>query len=569
MARRKKQRLWEAATVWERAVGVVMPKWVQLRVHRRLMSSDDEYRSDFHIAASLRGYKAAAPGKSKTPWIYASNRAADDEMLGDLATLRNRGRATQRDDPIGAGIVHTFVRKVVGTGIRCQVNIPEDKGGDKKNDVIEEVADSLLEKVDQANDLDYAGHQRLLYQRTLEDGDVLVREVVSEPGQPIWFEVAEADRIRTPIDAEPLDPRGRIVAGVEKDGYGRPVAYWVSKRHPGDQQLNTSEVKLGRQANWGPTPLSKVDFDRVPYDQAKLIRSRVTRPGQTRGLMVFHACLSDVHDLDQLILASMRRTQVAACIAMFIISDGDSVDLLDLTAEEYGYRLDQTLEPGMMFRLFPGEKAEFLNPTAGAPDLDDFVMLLVKRISAAVGLSPQSVLRAWEGVNYAGARTIKTDENQTIRMERASFVKQALVWERQRVLLDALMRGDTRLVDAGVTAEDIRQKYAEFVGDEEQWPDPQAEADSIEKMLEMGLTSPQIECARLGRDYKDVTRQRLQAEKMEKEMRTELGIKKEPAVPAFGKQPPAQPGAGSQDKPPIPFGAPRPAVPGFGKEKAA
>lgn len=521
MARSERLRdlLYRKATGLERLLWRAAPKWSQVRVHHRLMAGDTDYREAFDFYAQLRGYKAAAPGKSKSPWIHASDRDADGELVGDLPTLRNRSRATTRDDPIGSGVVGTLVRKVVGTGVRSQVRI---KGQTEKSEVIEAVADELLAKIDRANVLDYPAHQRLVYQRTLEDGDVLLRAVVRTPGEPVWVEVVEGERLATPMDAAPQTPRGRIVAGVEKDEFGIPVAYWVMRRHPNEHQGH--QVVTGALRPLGTVPVSKSEFDRVPAEQCVLVRARVTRSGQTRGVPIFHSCVQDLHDLDLLILASLKRTQVAACLSMFISSAGDTVDLLELTAEDYGYRLEQTIEPGMIFRLFPGEKAEFLNPTAGVPDLDRFVMLLAKRVGASVGLSPQTVLQAWEGLSYSTARTIKTGEQQTIRLERSSFVSQACAWERRIVLEDALLRGEPRLMAMGVTRLDLAAQHASWIGDEEQWVDPATESAATKDMLEMGLTSLQIECARLGRDWEDVLRQRLEAELREREMRAELGL---------------------------------------------
>lgn len=513
------------ATGIARLLWPIAPKWAAVRTHHRLMATDGEYARAFGVWANLRGYKSVAPGKNKSPWLHASDRDADGEVVPDLPKMRSRSRATTRDDPIGSGVVGVLVRKVVGTGVRAQVRIP---GSTKKAEAIEVVADELLAKIDRANVLDYAAHQRLVYQRTVEDGDVLLRRVVSAPGTPEWIEVVEGERLATPMDARPESPRGRIVAGVEKDEHSIPVAYWVMRRHPNEHQ--GQGVVVGPKAPLGTVPISKSEFDRVPSDQCMLVRSRVTRSGQTRGVPIFHACVQDLLDLDLLILASLKRTQVAACIAMFITSAGDSVDLLQLTSEDYGYQLDQTLEPGMLFRLFPGESVTPLNPTTGVPDLDRFVMLLAKRVGAAVGLSPQTVLQAWEGLSYSTARTIKTGEKETIRLERSSFVSQACAWERRVVLEDALLRGDPRLLAVGATREDLAERYAAWIGDEEQWVDPTSEASATREMLDMGLTSQQIECARLGRDWEDVLRQNLEYEKRRLELRAELGLPEEPVA---------------------------------------
>ena len=68
----------------------------------------------------------------------------------------------------------------------------------------------------------------------------------------------------------------------------------------------------------------------------------------------------------------VRRAQKQAhadrAVTVFLTSTAATPDIMAMTANQYGYQLTEKLEPGMMFRLFPGEKAEFLNPAAGVPD---------------------------------------------------------------------------------------------------------------------------------------------------------------------------------------------------------
>lgn len=509
-------------------VRLVAPRQAAVRAHHRRMARDRDYAEAFHLAARLRGYKAATTGKNTTPWLHASDRSGESEVSGSIRPMRAKARALVRDDSIGSGIVGTLKRGAVGTGLRPQARTTDadPERAERKNAALEKVWEREARRLDRANGLSHPLHQAMVLERALVDGDVLLRAVVSAPGAPLWIEVVEADRIDTPTDARPADPAGRIVNGVERDRFGVPVAYWVSRTHPGDTAL--SSAVAGGQAKPVTVALTASNFDRVPVEGSFFLRHGVTRPGQSRGVLVFASCLQDLHDLDLLILASLKRTQVAACLSLFITSGEAATDLLQLTAEDYGYQLDQTLTPGGIFRLFPGESVTTINPTVGAPDLEKFVFFLAQRAGASIGLSPQAVLRAWAGVNYSGARTIKIEDKTTMRGHRAAL-SEALTWEWHQVQEDALLRGDRDLLEAGVTLEDVPN--VDWIGDEEQWVDPQAETTAVEKMLALGLTTLQIECARLGRDWQDVVRQRLQAEKFEAEERARMGLEAKPAAP--------------------------------------
>lgn len=530
-------------TAVERFVGVFSPRRAALMTHARRMSEDDNYRDAAHLAWRARGYASAKASTNKTPWTNSSGLSADGELAGDVGTMRNHSRALERDEPVSSGILRDFRRAVIGTGLRAQSRAkrPGPVQAERVRSAIEAVLAECLARSAAMQGLTDGAQQAVEYEGTLESGDVLLRAATTGPGEPLWIEVVEADRVATPIDAKPADRLGRIVNGVEKDRHGRPVAYWVAKRHPGDWMPANSV--LGADVRMGVS-LSVSDYERVDVGPdplrplAVLVKSRVTRAGQSRGVGLLHAVLDDLNDLGLLMKASLRRAQIATCVAAFISSAADDLDLLQMTAEDYGYQLDQKLTPGLIWRLFPGETVTFSNPSTNAPDLSKFAFLFAQRIGAAIGRSPQTVLKAWEGVSYSAARTIKIDDKQADRVERANYAEQAMAWKARVLLEDALLRGDQRLVEVGATAEDFA--LLDWIGDEEQWVDPQAEAAAIKEQLTIGLTSLQIECARLGRDWQDVMRQRLEAEQFERDERKRLNLPKQTlpgAAPQAGAAP--------------------------------
>jgi lambda family phage portal protein len=521
------------AGIFDRAVdavlGVVAPRRARMRQHRRRMANDRDYSTAFDMVARLRGYKVAEPGKNKTPWLHASDRNADGEIIPSLPAMRNRSRATRRDDSVGAGIFNTLTTNVIGTGrmpSACVSN-PDGSTNSAKNDALNAVWWERCDHLSQADGgLKHAAHQALVYGKKNEDGDVLLRAVVSRPGEPVWVETIEGQRIRTPADARPADPLGRIVNGIEKDRAGVVVAYWVMKSDPGDQ---LSVDTVGAIPNHST---SASNFHRVLHGPGvQFVRRGVTRPGQSRGVPLLHSCLQDLLDLDLLFAAALKRTQMAACLALFIKSASADDDLLELTATDYGYELDQKLTPGLIWRLFPGESVEKIEPGLPFADLEPLFMMAARRAGASVGLSPQTILRFWDGTTYSGARTIQLDDRTTYRGDGADFDEQVLTWEWKTVQEDALMRGDTRLLAAGVTHEDLGA--VEWMGDGEPWIDPMVEAQATELMLKMRLTTYQAECARQGLAWKKVLRDHLEVERYETELRAKLGMKPkaDPAAP--------------------------------------
>ena len=84
----------------------------------------------------------------------------------------------------------------------------------------------------------------------------------------------------------------------------------------------------------------------------------------------------------------------------------------------------------------------------------------------------------------------------------------------------------------------------DWIGDGYRWVDPKNEGQSAAMQLEQSTTSPQIQADELGRDWRAVQRQqikhKLEGERLENEMREEMGLDPKP-------QPPAAPAAGADE----------------------
>jgi len=477
---------------------IISPKRAAVRSHLRRMDSDAGYRETWLAALRARGYRAADQSKSKTPWL-GGGRSADAEILTGLPTLRNRSRELERDDPLGDGLLGTFVSNVIGTGMR-----PQARTGDpEKNERIEEVWKERKDHLSLADGLSHGESQRLLMRCVLRDGGVLRKRAVRDAFEPVWFETVESDRLATPSDF--LNDKN-FRDGVERDDWGVPTKYWIMKQHPGDTMM--PGLSRGKDAFVG------VDVDSIRHLRV------VERPGQTRGVPMFHAVLQDMRDLDLLILASLKRVQVAACLSVFIKSPESMSDIAETTAQKYGYQMDQSLEPGMMWKLYPDEEIQTLTPNFPTPELEPFIIMLARRIGAALGVSWQVVLKDFSKANYSSARTDLLEGRQVYLILQSWFVEKYLNWEWAVVLEDARLRGDTRLRD--VTDADLQKVY--WIANGWKWVDPVKEAAGAKLELEMGTTSLRDLCAAKGQDWEEVLEQRILEEKKERDLREKYDV---------------------------------------------
>ena len=493
--------------VIDKAVGLFSAKNEARRVHFRMYARNDEYRTQFQALMSARGYKIADPSKLKTPWM-GGNQTADQEVLGSLDPMTAHSRELNRDDPIASGLTNTFTMNVIGTGMRPQAQTDSDD----KNERMERMFSKLKDKVSPVDDMTYGEAQRMKFKKAFEDGGVLVKQAKIAPEAPVWFETIEVDRIDTPRDATAKDPNGVITRGVEKDRNGIPVAYWIKK---------------GKGNIAGLMGVSQNSFERVDADICTHLKFS-DRPGQTHGVPRFHAIAQDLRDLDLLILASLKRIQVAACLSVFIKSENTLEDIFEETKNKYGYTMDQSLEPGMMFKLFPGEEIQTLIPNFPTTEFDAFIVMLARRIGAALGISWQIVLKDFSKANYSSARTDLLEARQTYSTMQKWFIDKCLKWEWKVILNDARLRGEPLM--RNITEDDIDKIM--WIPNGWHWVDPVKESTAAKIALSLGITTRQIECAKEGKDWKEVTDQLLKEEQYEMAQRKSLGLPDMPPEPS-------------------------------------
>lgn len=479
-------------------VGVFSPKRRALRGHFRRFEHDREYRDLFVSMMSARGYRSAKSTTGATPWM-GGNRSADAEILNDINAMTARQRELHRDDPMGSGISHTLNVNTIGDGMMPQANT----GDPDKNKRIEKVFNSRKDHLHPTDDMTYSEAQQMKFHKAIEDGNTITKEVRLEDGGPLSFEVIEVDRLGMPM-GEKIAKGHEVRRGVEYDANGVRVAYWISTHKP-TTSFNSA---------------SKLKFERVPAEIVKHLRFKANRPGQTLGVPVGHAVMQDIRDIDLLIIAALKRTQIAACIAAFIKSEAPLDEIFNATAQKYGFQLDETITPGMIWKLYPGEELQSFIPNLPIPEFIPFIVMLAQRVGVAIGISWQEVLRDFSKSNYSSMRGDKQDSRSTYRVWQKWFARKQLEWEWIRVIEDEKDRGNLELRD--VTPEEIRM--VDFIPRGWDWVDPLKEAAGAQLDLQMRITSRRRLCAQKGLHWEDIEDELILEEKNNIEKREKAGL---------------------------------------------
>lgn len=170
-----------------------------------------------------------------------SGQDADDDIVANLPTLRDRSRDLYMGGGFAAGALKTIRTNVVGSGLMLSA-LPDAKFLGLSDDE----ARAWRENVERewnlfASDVNCDAERRqnfyqlqsLVLLSAIMSGDVFVyMPIIKRAGVPydLCIGLIEADRVCDPI---PYPVGKNVWGGVELGQYGETVAYYVAKYHPG------------------------------------------------------------------------------------------------------------------------------------------------------------------------------------------------------------------------------------------------------------------------------------------------------------------------------------------------
>jgi lambda family phage portal protein len=444
--------------------------------------------------------------------------SADADLDFDLPTLRSRSRDLVRNHGIASGGIQSIVDNVVGIGAAL-APVPDYTAlGETKDWAIgwSKTVKSAWRSYAETTDCDAAHSLRFhqiteqIFRAAMVNGEVLVL--------PLWlpdktsrfatrFQVIESDRLSNP-DHRPDDEHLR--AGVEIDDYGRPLAYWIRKTHPGDRFLGFVSTALVD------------DWERVPATTA-WGRPRVLhihdkeRTGQHRGKPLLSSVLAQFRMLDHYQRTELQAAVVNAMVAAFIETplDGQTVaqmlgsDLSDPRVNEYMAMQRQYMAPlrgAGVFQMPPGSKMEPFLPTRPSDQFAPFIEAVVRHIGAGIGLPLELLLKDFSKTNYSSARAALL-EAWRFFLGRRRWLEDCWCRPAYELWLEEAVSNNA------VEAPDFYSSRFAYSRCKWTWPgrgwiDPVKEAEAAQIRMDSGLSTLEHECAEQGLDWEEVLEQR-------------------------------------------------------------
>ncbi len=354
-------------THWlDRMTSPIAPRWTLKRQRARLA-----------MDLVQRHYEAAAVGRRTQGWRKSGGDA--NAVIGPvLQTIREHARDLVRNNPYAASALSTIADHAIGWGIVPKSDKRAMEAWKRWGETTDCDADGRH---------DFYGLQKLVKRTVVESGEILVRRRFRRPTDglaiPMQLQMLDPDFLDTSKDTIITGAGPLIIQGVEYDGIGRRIAYWLFKEHPGSGFSGS------------------LTSQRVPASEIQHI-FRPDRPGQVRGVSWFAPVLLRFKDFDEYEDATLMKQKIAACLAVIksgVDSNGAGLGTVDSTASP---QVD-SLEPGAILDLGPDQTVQVVNPPR-VDEYDTYATAVLRAIATGLGVTYEDLTGDYKDMPFSAAR---------------------------------------------------------------------------------------------------------------------------------------------------------------------
>lgn len=435
-------------------------------------------------------------------WIFSATRSPDQEVRGDLRTLKNRARELSRNNPHARRFRRLLSHNAIGPhGIRLQAKVKNSQGLPDRanNNRIEAAWRRWCRKGVCTADgrMSFAQVQRLYVETLAVDGEALLRIL---PGFDNEFGFAVQLLDTDQLDSEFNRPRGNgvneIRMGVEVNPWGRPLAYHIWDGHPTEHGM--------RDRNRIRVPADQIVHDFI-----------ADRPGQSRGVTAYAAVLLRSKMLDGYEEATVVAARVGASHMGFFKPHPEDyqVGVDDPDAE-----IPFEAEPATFKRLPVGMDFIEWDPNQPSTSFSEFDKAMLRSIASGLDVGYTSLTGDLSDVNYSSIRQGKLDERDAFRVIQRAVIENLLDRIYPEWMQWALTTGALQLASRNAS----RWQDHEWQPRGWDWVDPLKDMQANREAVALRVTSRTRICAERGIDFEEVLRELADEERLAAEMGVEL-----------------------------------------------
>lgn len=366
--------------VIDRVIMPIAPGWAARRQEARA-----RYLAGSMAVDGLRRYDAAQPGR-RAPSARPEASSADGESARARHLLAREAHDLVRNNKSAAAGVRQMVATIWGDGIAPQFIHPVKRIQQRAQDDWDRWAEG---KVDGQGD--WYGHGKIGVREMIVGGESLTVWTPDDSGpdgRVIGLEGDQLDGSKSYAFSIGGQPAGKVVQGVHIRGAER-VGYWLFQEHPNDpvRMLSTASEYV-----------AAAHVDHL-YERHRF--------GQTRGVSWLGAVATTLRDLSDIADARRLREKIQNCLALVIQpGEGSLGSPLGQQAARDGddgtKPLGETLSPGMIVRLKPGETTSTVNP---APSQGTVEFIRQELAGVSANMVPYHLMTGdVSQANYSGLR---------------------------------------------------------------------------------------------------------------------------------------------------------------------
>lgn len=443
-----------------------------------------------------RSYDGGMIGRLTADWI-ATNSTADAELRGNIRLLVNRCRDLERNNDYVRGFLDDLEANVIGSpdlDIQSKFEGENAEQSDAANQAVQDAwakwcrAESCtMSGLDAWHDV-----KRLGIRAIARDGTFLVRKIRGSAARNRFnfsLQLLEVDHLN--IDGAqgyPASPDNFVRWGIEHDSYGRPVAYHLRSRHPGDYGMA------------GPNLSPQMNIVRVPADEIVCVFRR-TRTTQSLGEPWFVSAMTRLQMLAKYEEAELVAARVGACKMGFIVTtQPDALDSIETGVDQLGQRITDA-SPGTFEELPYGKEVRNFDPQHPTQAFDMFRKAMLRGIASGLSMSYATLANDLTEVNFSSMRAGLLDEREGWKMIQRFYRDNFLQPIFEAWLEQALLSG---AIEGLGVADYERLRSPKWKPRRWAWVDPEADINAAILAVQNGFSSRSAFISEAGGDVDEV-----------------------------------------------------------------
>lgn len=451
-------------------------------------------------AVTGSGSQYAAAKKTRFNFGQFGGRGTENAVsTSDLDSLRWQSWKLFRDNPHARKVVRQLTVKVIGTGMHPQPRVMTPGGA--ADEAARKAIASLWSRAQACLDvrgragaggLDIAQMQAAALKQVILSGEVLARKVYLNESSRVARRAPVGLAIQLIHGKRLLDQTdATYVRGVQFNGFGERLSYLVNSVHPEDSLGEPKQVPARSLIHL----YQSEDVDAI------------------RGVPWFAPAIIPMRDVADYTEAEIRSALVAACLS-FAYTPGVGQTGLDLPSADGGDLVDGAgnpvtdVQPGMILKLTRGGKVDMLNPARPNAAAEAFVASLVRtEASAFPGIKGSTLTQDYRNSSFSSERAADNDLWPEIELVQQWFANHLMQPIYEAFVTQAVAEG--RFAPGVIDPTEFAADPDRFLACEWRGPiarsiKPSEDALAARERVRAGISSPQIEAARVGQDWRRI-----------------------------------------------------------------